>query len=103
VVVNPEVTTIPYVEFLLQSFKAILQAKGKGSAQANINMGTFEKLNFPFPSIKKQNEIVNSLKEIMVSVQQLEVIYQQKLNSIDELKKSILQKAFTGKLTNTAK
>ncbi|WP_299081122.1 restriction endonuclease subunit S [uncultured Paraglaciecola sp.] len=99
VVVNPEFTTIPYVEFLLQSFKAILQAKGKGSAQDNINMGTFEKLNFPFPSIKKQNEIVRSLNELMVSVQQLEVIYQKKLSSIDELKKSILQKAFSGELT----
>lgn len=102
VVVNPEITTIPYVEFLLQSFKAILQAKGKGSAQDNINMGTFEKLHFPFPSIKKQNEIVNSVNELMVSVQQLETIYQNKLNAIDELKKSILQKAFSGELTNTA-
>lgn len=103
VVVNPEVTTIPYVEFLLQSFKAILQAKGKGSAQANINMGTFEKLHFPFPSIDKQNEIVISLNEIMISVQQLEVIYQKKLSSIDELKKSILQKAFSGELTTKTK
>ena len=102
VVVNPEITTIPYVEFLLQSFKAILQAKGKGSAQDNINMGTFEKLNFPFPRIDKQNEIVNSLNELMISVQQLEVIYQKKLSSIDELKKSILQKAFSGELTTSA-
>jgi type I restriction enzyme S subunit len=103
VVVNPEVTTIPYVEFLLQSFKAILKAKGKGSAQDNINMGTFEKLHFPFPNINKQNEIVNSLNELMISVQQLEVIYQKKLSSIDELKKSILQKTFSGELTATAK
>ena len=103
VVVNPEITTIPYVEFLLQSFKAILQAKGKGSAQDNINMGTFEKLNFPFPSINKQNEIVCSLNELMISVQQLEVIYQKKLSSIGELKKSILQKAFSGELTTTDK
>jgi len=102
VVVNPEVTTIPYVEFLLQSFKAILQEKSKGSAQANINMGTFEKLHFPFPNINKQNEIVDSLNELMLSVQQLEVIYQKKLNSIDELKKSILQKAFSGELTALA-
>lgn len=101
VVVNPEVTTIPYVEFLLQSFKAILQAKGKGSAQDNINMGTFEKLAFPFPSIDKQNEIVSSLNDLMVSVQQLEAIYRHKLNSIGELKKSILKKAFSGELTTT--
>jgi len=101
VVVNPEITTIPYVEFLLQSFKAVLQAKGKGSAQDNINMGTFEKLHFPFPNINKQNKIVNSLNELMISVQQLETIYQEKLSSIAELKKSILQKAFSGELTQS--
>ena len=31
--------------------------------------------------------------------QHLEVIYQQKLAALNELKQSILQKAFTGKLT----
>lgn len=100
VVVNPAVTTIRYVEYLLQSFKTILKAKGQGSAQDNINMGTFEKMVFPFPtSIEVQNNIVNSLDGIMNSVQQLERIYSDKLKSIDELKKSILQKAFSGELT----
>ena len=102
VVVNPAVTTVRYVEYLLQSFKTILKAKGQGSAQDNINMGTFEKMIFPFPtSIEVQNDIVNSLDCIMNSVQQLERIYSDKLNKIDELKKSILQKAFSGELTKT--
>ena len=99
VVVNPEITTTKYVEYLLQSFKAILQAKGKGSAQDNINLGTFENLKFPFPSQEKQNEIVDALDTIIVSVQHLEEIYQNKITALDELKKSILQKAFTGELT----
>ena len=103
VVVNPEVTTVSYVEFLLQSFKAILKAKGKGSAQDNINMGTFEKLYFPFPSINKQKEIVHALNELMISVQKLEAIYEKKFSALDELKKSILQKAFNGELTTTTK
>ena len=99
VVVDPEVTTIRYVEYLLQSFKAILQAKGQGSAQDNINMGTFEKMKFPFPSIKKQKEIVSVLDKLMISVQNLERIYSDKLAGLDELKKSILHLAFTGQLT----
>jgi len=101
VVVDSEITTIRYVEYLLQSFKTILKAKGQGSAQDNINMGTFEKMVFPFPSIDKQDEIVNSLDGLMNSVQELERIYTNKLNSIDELKKSILQRAFSGELTKT--
>lgn len=103
VVVNPEVTMVSYVEYLLQSFKAILQAKGQGSAQDNINMGTFEKMKFPFPSIQQQEEIVNSLDSLTASVQQLERVYSDKLLAIDELKKSILQKAFSGELTKDSK
>src|SRR3990170_3681721 len=49
VVTNPKEADIGFIEYLLQSFKVRLQAKGKGSAQANINMGTFENERFPFP------------------------------------------------------
>ena len=101
VVVNPEITTIQYVEYLLQSFKVMLQAKGKGSAQDNINMGTFENLEFPFPSVEKQEQIVGQLNRLMTSVQELENIYNDKLSAIDELKSAILQKAFTGQLTES--
>lgn len=99
VVVNPEITTVNYVEYLLQSFKVVLKEKGKGAAQDNINMGTFENMKFPFPPLETQNTIVDSLSKLMVYVQQLEKIYLDKLAAIDELKKSILQKAFSGELT----
>ena len=99
VVVDPGVTTVSYVEYLLQSFKVILQAKGKGSAQDNINMGTFENMKFPFPSLSMQNAIVGNMSKLMVSVQHLEKIYVKKIEALGELKKSILQKAFSGELT----
>lgn len=102
VVVNPEITTVNYVEYLLQSFKVILKEKGKGAAQDNINMGTFENMKFPFPPLETQNTIVDSLSKLMVYVQQLERIYLDKLAATDELKKSILQKAFSGELTKTS-
>jgi len=38
IVVNPKITELNFVEYLLQSFKVQIQAKGKGSAQKNINM-----------------------------------------------------------------
>ncbi|GAM64592.1 type I restriction-modification system [Vibrio ishigakensis] len=98
VVVDPEITTVAYTEFLLQSFKAILKAKGKGSAQDNINLGTFEKMTFPFPSLKEQQDIVDVLLELNKSVIELESIYKKKIETLDELKQSILQKAFSGEL-----
>jgi type I restriction enzyme S subunit len=82
----------------LQSFKVRIQALGKGSAQANINMGTFENERFPFPSVIEQKQIVNKLNSLREETQRLESIYQQKLAAFDELKKSLLHHAFTGAL-----
>lgn len=88
-----------FVEYMLQAFKLFLKAKGKGSAQDNINMGTFEAQTFPFPSIDKQEIIVAKLDFFSTETQRLETIYRQKIAALNELKQSILQKAFTGELT----
>jgi type I restriction enzyme S subunit len=98
VVTNPKEADDGFVEYLLQSFKASIQAKGKGSAQANINMGTFECEYFPFPKVSEQKRIVTKLDDLHEETQRLESIYQRKLATLDELKKSLLHQAFTGKL-----
>jgi type I restriction enzyme S subunit len=83
---------------LLQSFKARLQALGQGSAQANINMGTFENERFPFPSVAEQRGIVTKLDALSEESQRLESIYRKKLTALDDLKKSLLHQAFSGQL-----
>ncbi|EJP6682385.1 restriction endonuclease subunit S [Citrobacter sp. Cy234] len=57
---DPRKTSSGYVEYLLQSIKSKLEAKGKekSSAQSNINLGTFEQLKLPFPSLAEQARIV---------------------------------------------
>lgn len=93
-----------FIEYMLQAFKLFLKAKGKGSAQDNINMGTFEAQTFPFPSIDEQERIVSKLDFLSTETQRLETIYRQKIATLKQLKQSILQKAFTGELTaDTAK
>jgi len=98
IVVNKQLADLDYVEYLLQSFKVNLQALGKGSAQDNINLGTFENKLFPFPSVEKQQTIVKELNALSTETKILEDIYQKKIESIKELKKSILEKAFQGEL-----
>ena len=98
VVTNPKEADVGFVEYLLQSFKSRLQAMGKGSAQANINMGTFENERFPFPSVSEQKLIVAKLDSLREETQLLESIYQRKLDAMDDLKKSLLHQAFTGHL-----
>ena len=98
VVVNKKQATIDFIEYLLQSFKTNLQSLGKGSAQDNINMGTFKNKLFPFPSIEEQQSIVKKFDVFAIETKKIETIYQQKIITLYELKKSILQKAFEGKL-----
>lgn len=95
---NKELADINFVYFLLQYFKRELQKLGKGSAQDNINLGTFDNLYFPVPPLKTQQAIVNQLDQVRVEIQGLENIYQKKIQDLEELKKSILEKAFHGEL-----
>jgi type I restriction enzyme S subunit len=104
VVVDPSKANLDYTYYALQYLKSELQAKGKGSAQDNINMGTFQSQFFPYPDLKTQEWIVKELDSLKTYTNSLVEGSGQKLKSIDELKKSILQKAFAGELSgNKAK
>jgi len=97
-VVNDKLADKNFVEYLLQFFKVKLQSLSKGSAQANINMGTFEKEFFPIPPLSEQQTIVTKLDDLSEQTKKLESIYKQKLADLEELKKFILHKAFNGEL-----
>jgi type I restriction enzyme S subunit len=98
VVVDDAQTTSKYLEYMLHTVKADLKAKGKGSAQDNINLGTFENERFPFPDLLTQKRVVGLLDDLSAEVQRLEDVYARKLSALDELKKSLLHQAFTGQL-----
>ncbi len=65
-IADPKKTSSDYVEYLLQSTKKKLEEKGKekSSAQSNINLGTFEQLKLPFPSLEEQARIVAILDKL---------------------------------------
>jgi type I restriction enzyme S subunit len=102
VVPNPDHASPDYVEYLLQGFSAELKAEGEGTAQDNINLATFKDRKFPFPSPNGQLACVNRLDSVRSSVRQLQQNLSTNLTNLQELKQSILQKAFTGELTVSA-
>jgi type I restriction enzyme S subunit len=57
-------------------------------------------LKIPIPPPETQGEIVRKINEMERKCRHLESVLQTKINDLDELKKSILQKAFSGELTN---
>jgi type I restriction enzyme, S subunit len=71
-----------------------------GSAQGVINTGSVAELVIPLPSEAQQHEILRTLDNIAVETDRLETCYSLKLKSLTELKKSLLQKAFSGELTS---
>jgi type I restriction enzyme S subunit len=55
-------------------------------------------LMVPIPPIQDQKTIAVELKSLTAETQRLESLYQNKLNALDELKKSLLHQAFSGNL-----
>jgi type I restriction enzyme S subunit len=70
-----------------------------GAAQPQLPIKTLVNFEIPIPkTLEAQRDIVSSVREIDVETQHLEAIYRQKLTALDELKKSLLHRAFNGDL-----
>jgi len=70
-----------------------------GAAQQNLSLGQLNNLSIPFPTLPQhQQDIVQKLDALSIETKKLEAIYNQKINDLEELKKSVLQKAFSGEL-----
>lgn len=55
-------------------------------------------IKLPISSVSEQQKIVAQLDELQEQTKKLKQIYEQKIKDLDELKQSILQKAFNGEL-----
>jgi len=72
---------------------------GSGSSIPQINNYDIAPLTIAFPKDQEQqNKIVKKLDGLSQGTQHLESLYQRKLTALDELKQSILRKAFSGEL-----
>ena len=60
---------------------------------------SLKQLALPIPPVELTEKFVRNFDELFNHVISLEHVYHNKLKSIDQLKKSILQKAFSGELT----
>ena len=70
----------------------------KDCARANVSLTNVANLKVPLLGIIEQQKIVAQLDELQNQTKKIEQIYTQKIKDLDELKQSILQKAFNGEL-----
>lgn len=97
---NPKILNQEFGYYLLISnyVQKQIRAKTYGAALMQINIGDLRKILTPYPSLKEQQAIVRQLDALRAETQKLEAVYQKKIADLEELKKSILQKAFSGGL-----
>ena len=89
----------PYLSWFFKSTDFRNQIKGGENTMINqITRYMLDDVIISFPPIEKQNEVVQKLNDLHLEIKKLEAIYQQKINDLEELKKSVLQKAFAGEL-----
>jgi len=72
---------------------------GSGSTFPNVSKEVLSKMIFPEPPIEKQNELVEIMKSLDLDLAKIEKISLYRIVCLEELKKSLLQKAFAGELT----
>ena len=75
-----------------------LMTVSEAAAQPAIYLRDIKTLRIGSPSLIEQEAIVCHLDKFSAETQRLESIYQKKIEALDALKKSILQKAFSGKM-----
>jgi type I restriction enzyme S subunit len=71
-----------------------------GSTRQALTKAIIEDFPIKYPPLlSEQLSIINKLNALHSEIQQLETAFKKKLGDLDELKKSLLQKAFNGELT----
>ena len=77
------------------------QSLANGAAIPGISRHDVLDLELSLPALNDQTSVLKKIKKFNTQTLALEKIYTDKIRAIDELKKSILQKAFSGELTKT--
>ncbi len=99
---KPEVVNSHFLNYLLttKSYKDQLLGIGEqGATRQALTKAQLEEFIISLPkSLSEQKSIVKKLDALSAETKKLEKIYQQKLADLEELKKSVLKKAFSGDL-----
>ena len=96
-VINPAFLKFALMSSLLQSR---LLSNATGATAQGIKASLLKRITIPVPDIETQKLVIASCADISESVGRLTEVYNQKILDLLELKKAILQRAFSGALTH---
>lgn len=95
---NNKIISQNLLNIYIASMRNIFFSLGTGSTFPNISSNIISKIEISIPPIGEQSDMVSKLEKLLSETKKLESIYKQKLVDLEELKKSILNKAFSGEL-----
>ncbi len=91
-----------YLKYLLRTFVENLKSLAKGAAYSALTIEKIKEYEVYIPNtLEEQQKIVTQLDQLQEQTNLLVTKYKQKLVNLEELKKSILEKAFKGELSTT--
>lgn len=85
-------------EFLFQFYKICDWNPSKGATISRLYNNDLKKIKINFPKIEQQKKLIPRIEKLQEQTDILQEKYKQKLANLEELKKSILEKAFKGEL-----
>lgn len=100
IVLTPK-TEIVDVEFLMYAIKNLTISRS-GSAIPQLTVPMIKGYSIPIPSKEIQSEIIENLNQLEIELEEYKSGLDKKILELLELKKSILQKAFIGELTQNS-
>lgn len=88
----------PFLLHFLKSPQAAdyVRVSSRGGAQEFIGLAELRRFPVPVPPLESQEKLARRFAALLRESQRLESVYQRKLAALDELKKSLLHKAFSG-------
>lgn len=89
-----------FYTMISKNYKSFINKLSNGANIHNLKWSELELFSIPLPPLEEQKEIVAQLDKIQDYINKLEYNYAHKILYIKELKASLLNDAFTGKLTN---
>ena len=88
-----------YLTIALQARSVQEQIVPKGAALKHLYLNDLRRLPIPIGPLPDLKRTVSRMGEVAQDLQQLEIALSQKLQDLDDLRQSLLQKAFAGELT----
>lgn len=87
-----------WINYFILAKRNTIYKLGTGSTFPNVSADIIKSLPVVIPPLSTQRAIVAKLDALSAETKKLEAIYQKKLDNLEELKKSVLKKAFSGEL-----